>query len=61
MQLLCLSLTVVLLEPVWSRFVLQPGAFLKLPGNNDRVAFNNGAATKASYDSQENFLYVIGL
>ena len=60
-SLLCLTLTVALLVPAWSRFQLQPGAFLKLPDKSDRRFFNNGAANKASYDPQENFLYVIGL
>ena len=60
-SLLCLTLTVALLVPAWSRFQLQPGAFLKLPDKIGRHFFNNGAASKASYDPQENFLYVIGL
>jgi len=51
---------VFLLGGVWGRLVLQPTGFLKLPDGSGRYVFRNGAATKAAYDPQENFLYVLG-
>ena len=53
-------LLMVAAAPSRGRFVLQPGAFLKLPGATDNYALNTGAATKAAYDPQEHFLYVVG-
>ncbi|KAK7491391.1 hypothetical protein BaRGS_00017369 [Batillaria attramentaria] len=43
-----------------AKFRLEAGAYLKLPGADGCFAFNNGAADKATYDPQENLLYVIG-
>ncbi|XP_070207242.1 uncharacterized protein [Littorina saxatilis] len=60
MGYLCLLLPLFLAATAWSKFVLQPGPFLKLPDRNNRYTVNNGAANKASYDNQENYLYVIG-
>ncbi|KAK7491406.1 hypothetical protein BaRGS_00017384 [Batillaria attramentaria] len=55
-----LVLLLATVSPAWSVFRLEPGAFMKLPDQLGRTTFDNGAANKADYDAEENFLYVIG-
>ena len=62
MRILCCCLCVLLclITLSESRLVLQKGAFLQLPDAQSRYVFGAGTAYKASYDYQENLLYVVG-
>ena len=56
-----LVILLALVAPSSGRFSLEKGPFLKLPDKSDRYVLNSGTATKADYDPQENFLYVVGM
>ena len=56
-----LVILLALVAPSSGRFALEKGPFLKLPDKSDRYVLNSGTATKADYDPQENFLYVVGM
>lgn len=60
MQSLVWMLLLLAVSGSWGRIQLTPGAFLKLPDGQNRSVLNNGAATKAAYDPQMRYLYVIG-
>jgi len=60
MQMLVLVVALCMAAPSSGLFVLTPGPYLKLPDATGRFVLNSGVATKASYDSTHNLLYVVG-